>query len=126
MTNKAFATFLFLVSCFLAGCQFNTNSGRLVLVNGSGKPFYYTLEVPGDKPNRTYFFHPDSTEFSLLNVAESDTINISGQYDEDDEVNLYIFVEDSSLNIAGRVRAESIGIRFLNATGWAPVVIENL
>jgi len=126
MASKNFIALLFLVSIVISGCQFGNKNGKLVLVNKSEKLFYYKLEIEPENRNRMYSFNPDSVELPFLNIAESDTIDISGQYNNDDSIWIYLYTMDNSKNEAEMVRSETIGIKFLNETNWAPQVIENL
>lgn len=126
MTTKIFIAFLSLVFIVLSGCQFGRNNGKLILVNNSDKLFYYKLEIEPENRNRMYSFNPDSVDLPFLNIAESDTIEISGQYNNDESVWLYLYTMENSKNEAEMVRSETIGIKFLNETNWAPQVIEDL
>lgn len=116
MTTKIFITFLSLVFIVLSGCQLGKNNGKLILVNNSEKLFYNKLEVEPENRNRMYVIDPDSTDLLFLNVSESDTIYISGQYNDDDRVLIYLYVKDISKDQAEMVRTEMIGIKFLNDT----------
>jgi hypothetical protein len=126
MTKKTYLIFLFLMSLISIDFQSGIDNGMLVLINNSDKPFHYTFEVSDEMTNRIYVINPDSTDYPFLNISESDTLNLGGQYSEGDQVSIYIYVKQPSKNNAERVRTETIGIKFLNDTKWAPIVIENL
>jgi hypothetical protein len=73
-----------------------------------------------------YSFNPDNINLPYLNISQSDTIDISNQYGDGDRIWLYVYSMNNSKNEAVLVRTESIGIKFLIDTNWAPQIIENL
>ena len=110
--------------CFLLG-----DEGRLVLINEANRAFYYQIVVADSVAglDQPYSVDPSKTDLPKLEPGEKHTIDLREKYAEQDIVTVLIYATtEETAHKAERVRMETMGVAFLEATYWAPVRITEL